>query len=92
MDGLCSGSADAKNLLFVLCATNCPWEIDAAMLRRFQKRIFIGLPNTETRAEILKLKLAHSEGGSVSDDELRQLAEQTEGSVMILNRIKSQLR
>ena len=31
--------------LFLLCATNCPWEIDSAFLRRFQKRIYIPLPD-----------------------------------------------
>lgn len=31
--------------LFFICATNCPWEIDPAFLRRFQRRIFIGMPD-----------------------------------------------
>ena len=29
---------------FLLCTTNCPWELDPAFLRRFQKRIFLPLP------------------------------------------------
>lgn len=31
--------------IFLLCATNCPWELDTAFLRRFQKRIYIPLPD-----------------------------------------------
>ena len=31
--------------IFLLCATNCPWELDSAFLRRFQKRAFIPLPD-----------------------------------------------
>ena len=38
-------SAGVGNSLFLLCATNCPWELDPAFLRRFQKRIYIPLPN-----------------------------------------------
>lgn len=37
-------SLDASNI-FLMCATNCPWELDLAFLRRFQKRIYIPLPD-----------------------------------------------
>lgn len=30
---------------FILCATNCPWDIDTAFMRRFQCRIFVPLPD-----------------------------------------------
>ncbi|XP_047315268.1 katanin p60 ATPase-containing subunit A-like 2 isoform X2 [Impatiens glandulifera] len=45
MDGL----AQTDELVFVLAATNLPWELDAAMLRRLEKRILVPLPEAEAR-------------------------------------------
>ena len=32
---------------FIFGCTNCPWDLDPAVLRRFSRRIFVDLPNTE---------------------------------------------
>ena len=40
MDGL----AKSDDLVFLLAASNIPWELDHAMLRRLEKRIYIPLP------------------------------------------------
>ena len=42
--------------VLVLGATNVPWELDNAIRRRFQKRIYIPLPEAEARAHMLKNK------------------------------------
>ncbi len=42
----------------VIGATNLPWALDSAFLRRFDRHIHIGLPNLAERVEILKLKLS----------------------------------
>lgn len=34
-----------NNEILILAATNCPWDLDPAFLRRFQRRIYIPLPN-----------------------------------------------
>ena len=44
--------------VFVLAATNFPWDLDEALLRRFQKRIYIPLPDVEGRLQILKMNIS----------------------------------
>jgi katanin p60 ATPase-containing subunit A1 len=72
MDGLLSTEAQ----VCVLAATNLPWELDLALLRRLEKRILVPLPTDVARATIMRGVLA-PKGGSALDFE--QLAAQTEG-------------
>ncbi|KAI9095921.1 P-loop containing nucleoside triphosphate hydrolase protein [Phlyctochytrium arcticum] len=82
MDGV-SGSigqtaeGDKDPIVMVLAATNFPWHIDEALRRRLEKRIYIPLPDLETRRELLKLNLKSIK---VHDDvSLEQLATRIEG-------------
>lgn len=50
MDGL----TRSDELVFVLAATNLPWELDAAMLRRLEKRILVPLPEPEARRSMFE--------------------------------------
>ncbi|CAH1981300.1 unnamed protein product [Acanthoscelides obtectus] len=51
IDGI-QGSTDH---VFVLGSTNVPWNLDTAMLRRFEKRIYVPLPDDIARVQLLKL-------------------------------------
>lgn len=61
-----------------MAATNRPQELDEAALRRFSKRVYVMLPDTQTRIVLLKRLLAkHSD--PLTDDELQTMAALTEG-------------
>jgi katanin p60 ATPase-containing subunit A1 len=59
MDGVdgAVGGDDATKMVMVLAATNYPWDIDEALRRRLEKRIYIPLPDAESRACLLKINL-----------------------------------
>ena len=41
----------------VFATTNMPWELDIAVLRRFERRILVPMPDKETRKKIFKLQI-----------------------------------
>lgn len=41
----------------VLGATNLPWELDPAIIRRFPKRIYIPLPDETSREYLIRNSL-----------------------------------
>jgi katanin p60 ATPase-containing subunit A1 len=67
MDGVnstSSASADEKKEdnekgknIMVLAATNRPWDLDDALIRRLEKRVYIPLPSGEGRSELFKINL-----------------------------------
>nr|MDO8135721.1 ATP-binding protein [Candidatus Njordarchaeum guaymaensis] len=74
MDGV-STKPDEK--ILVLGATNRPWDIDEAFRRRFEKRIYLPIPDADARREIFKINTKEIE---VSQDfNLDKLVEATEG-------------
>jgi SpoVK/Ycf46/Vps4 family AAA+-type ATPase len=50
MDGINGKSKESK--LYVIGATNKPWSLEAGFLRRFQKRIYVSLPNRASRIHL----------------------------------------
>uniref|UniRef100_A0A3P8V2Y9 Katanin catalytic subunit A1 n=1 Tax=Cynoglossus semilaevis TaxID=244447 RepID=A0A3P8V2Y9_CYNSE len=79
MDGV-GGAAendDPSKMVMVLAATNFPWDIDEALRRRLEKRIYIPLPTAVGRAELLKINLKEVE--LAADVDMEVIAEKTEG-------------
>uniref|UniRef100_A0A8C9Y465 Fidgetin-like protein 1 n=1 Tax=Sander lucioperca TaxID=283035 RepID=A0A8C9Y465_SANLU len=74
-DGVQSGGDDR---VLVMGATNRPQELDEAVLRRFAKRIYVALPDEETRVTLLK-NLLGKHGNPLSKNELSLLAKKSEG-------------
>ncbi|KKN21543.1 hypothetical protein LCGC14_0924320 [marine sediment metagenome] len=64
--------------LLVLGATNRPWDIDNAMLSRFEKRVHVPLPDLKARSGICKI---HTEGvnTSLTDEDYVELGVRTVG-------------
>ncbi|MFW9991504.1 MAG: AAA family ATPase [Candidatus Odinarchaeota archaeon] len=56
---------DESKIVVTLGATNLPWDIDMAMRRRFQKRIYLTLPDRPAR---LKMFQIHTRGVILADD------------------------
>ena len=50
VDGAATSSADR---ILVIGATNIPWELDEAVLRRMSKRIYVPLPDEEARKGLI---------------------------------------
>ena len=66
-------------------ATNLPWELDTALLRRFDKRVLVDLPSDQVRYEVIvrtmtkrlvhysptgkRLKQKHENGEDLTDEE-----------------------
>lgn len=67
----------AARPVFTLAATNLPWALDSAVMRRLAKKVYVQLPNAQHRRAILEKALPASLG--TSETELQLLADSSSG-------------
>eukprot|EP00557_Chaetoceros_sp_GSL56_P002608 CAMPEP_0176496038 /NCGR_PEP_ID=MMETSP0200_2-20121128/10986_1 /TAXON_ID=947934 /ORGANISM="Chaetoceros sp., Strain GSL56" /LENGTH=586 /DNA_ID=CAMNT_0017893975 /DNA_START=112 /DNA_END=1872 /DNA_ORIENTATION=+ len=61
--------------------TNCPWDVDDAVMRRFQRRIYVPLPDKASRKTLWENLIDKSKGSAQinSSRDLRRLVDLSEG-------------
>uniref|UniRef100_A0A668ACP5 vesicle-fusing ATPase n=1 Tax=Myripristis murdjan TaxID=586833 RepID=A0A668ACP5_9TELE len=64
--------------ILVLGATNIPWTLDSAIRRRFEKRIYIPLPEEHARSFMFKLHLG-STPNDLTESDFVTLGQKTDG-------------
>ncbi|KAK3268290.1 Katanin p60 ATPase-containing subunit A1 [Cymbomonas tetramitiformis] len=75
--GNSTGEDGEQKIVMVLAATNFPWDLDEALRRRLEKRIYICLPGLEQRVDLMKINLKGLEVQADIDWDL--MARKTEG-------------
>lgn len=82
MDGF---KTDAKKPIFVMAATNftvepgMPKSLDAALLRRFDRHIYIDLPDKKARTEYINMKIKNKPVFKISAEEIENIAVRSTG-------------
>mmetsp|Transcript_22615 Transcript_22615/g.65094 ORF Transcript_22615/g.65094 Transcript_22615/m.65094 type:complete len:475 (+) Transcript_22615:132-1556(+) len=73
------GVGKVEGGVLVLGATNVPWDLDAAIRRRFEKRIYLPLPSAAARTSMLKLNVDDTPN-SLSEKHYEELGKGTDGA------------
>lgn len=73
------GVGKEEGQVLILGATNIPWELDAAIRRRFEKRVYIPLPEAEARTYMVKLHLGDTPN-NLTEPDFERIGEITEGA------------
>ena len=72
---------DKRKIVTVMAATNRPWDLDDALRRRFEKRVYIPLPNEKGRLQLFNLNLKKIEvDKNINYDKLVKLTDGYSGA------------
>ncbi|OHT05299.1 ATPase, AAA family protein [Tritrichomonas foetus] len=88
------GVGKSMDGILLLAATNIPWGLDPAVRRRFEKKIYIPLPDYEARKYLIRSRIQKTPN-SLTDQDFDLIARNTEGfsgaDIKILTREASYL-
>lgn len=73
-----NGVGNDMSGILVLGATNIPWSLDTAIRRRFERRVYIPLPDTGARAKMFELNIGDTPHELTHQDFIK-LGDMTEG-------------
>jgi len=73
-----NGVGNSMEGVLILAATNMPWSLDPAIRRRFEKRIYIPLPQEGARQVMFKIHLGKTPH-TLNQDDFRELGKISEG-------------
>jgi len=74
MDGI--NDKSKHSFIYVIGATNKPWSLESGFLRRFQKRIYVTLPDMTSRKDLFKQYVSKlNNDSSIKIDELAKMSE-----------------
>lgn len=73
-----NGVGNDSHGVLVLGATNIPWQLDSAIRRRFERRIYIPLPELSARTKMFEINVGATPC-SLSKEDYRSLGQMTEG-------------
>lgn len=77
--GNSNATTSAIRHVLVLACTNCPWDIDSAVLRRFPRRILVPLPDEAARRGLLQHLLQKAGKHSLKSRDVSKLVDRTQG-------------
>ncbi|KAI0985519.1 hypothetical protein GJ496_002964 [Pomphorhynchus laevis] len=79
MDGICTKSSDQPcNRVLLVGATNRPQELDEAARRRFTKRLYVPLPDSDARKAMIE-QMMSGQRCSITNDQIKSIVMMTNG-------------
>jgi SpoVK/Ycf46/Vps4 family AAA+-type ATPase len=76
LQGIEGFETSPEDKVIFIGATNKPWDLDDALLSRFQKKVLIPLPDEKSRKSILEI---HMKGADLGELDMQKLVERSDG-------------
>ena len=70
---------DCSNGILVLGATNSPWDLDSSVIREFERRVYIPMPDAEARSKMVKIRLGDTPN-NLTESDFHKVGQMTEGA------------